>query len=443
MQTLPSYHKIWKISYPIILSLLAQNIVAVTDTAFLGRVGEIELGASAIGGLFYYVLFMLGFGFGTGAQILIGRRNGEKQYGEIGRIFDQTLYIFVAMAILLVIVIKLGAPLFFKTFVSSPAIYEASVKFIQYRVWGLLFAFANVAFRAYYVGITNTKFLTYSAIIMAVANIFLAYALIFGNFGFPKMGIAGAGLASSISEGVSAVFFFAATFLDKKTKQFQLFRFPKFDKEIIIKTWNISVFIMLQNFVSLAAWFAFFLIIERTGERPLAISNIMRSIYMLLMLHIWAFSATTNTLVSNAIGEGFSRNVTAIIGRVNKMSVSLTILITLVAAVLPDFLIRIYTTTPELVDGTRPVFYVVISALLPLALAVNWFSGVSGTANTKAALSIEIAAIVIYVVYVYYITFIARASLPVIWTSEFVYSAVLGLLSYFYIKSGKWQKMKV
>ena len=73
-----TYNNIWQISYPIILSLVAQNVVNVTDTAFLGRVGEVELGASAIGGLFYISIFMLGFGFGTGAQILIARRNGEK-----------------------------------------------------------------------------------------------------------------------------------------------------------------------------------------------------------------------------------------------------------------------------------------------------------------------------------------------------------------------------
>jgi len=443
LHTLPSYHKIWKISYPIILSLLAQNIIAVTDTAFLGRVGEVELGASAIGGLFYYSLFILGFGFGTGAQILIGRRNGEKQFGEIGRIFDQTLYIFVVMGIVLLIVIKLWAPLFFSTFVSSPAIYDASVIFIQYRMWGLLFAFINVAFRAYYVGTTNTKLLTYSAIIMAVVNIFLDYCMIFGNFGFPEMGIAGAALASAISEGVSAAFFFIVAFLDKNTKKYQLFRFPKFDKEIVVKTWNISVFIMLQNFVSIGAWFAFFLIIEQIGERPLAISNIMRSIYMLLMLHIWAFSATTNTLVSNAIGEGFVKNVPAIIGRVNKISVLITLAVMLTAFAMPDFLIRIYTDDPLLVSGTRTVFYVVISALLPLALAVNWFSAVSGTANTKVALTIETTTIVLYLVYVYYITFVANASLTVIWTSEFVYSVLLGILSYFYIKSGRWQKIKV
>ncbi|HPK04913.1 MAG TPA: MATE family efflux transporter, partial [Bacteroidales bacterium] len=66
MKQLPSYRQIWRISYPLILSLLAQNVINVTDTAFMGRVGEVELGATAIAGIFYVVLYMLGFGFSIG-----------------------------------------------------------------------------------------------------------------------------------------------------------------------------------------------------------------------------------------------------------------------------------------------------------------------------------------------------------------------------------------
>ena len=71
---------IWNVSYPIFLSLLAQNVINVTDTAFLGRVGEVELGASAMGGLYYICAFTIAFGFSTGSQIVIGRRNGEGRY---------------------------------------------------------------------------------------------------------------------------------------------------------------------------------------------------------------------------------------------------------------------------------------------------------------------------------------------------------------------------
>ena len=73
-----SYRDIWKIAFPVLISALVEQLVGMTDTAFLGRVGEIELGASALGGIFFIVVFMLILGFCSGAQILMSRRNGEQ-----------------------------------------------------------------------------------------------------------------------------------------------------------------------------------------------------------------------------------------------------------------------------------------------------------------------------------------------------------------------------
>ncbi|MCF8367165.1 MAG: MATE family efflux transporter, partial [Bacteroidales bacterium] len=336
----PSYRQIWIISYPIILSLLAQNIIGVVDTAFLGRVGEVELGASAIGGLFYHAIFMLGFGFGTGAQILMARRKGEGLFSQIGKIFDHTLYIFAAFSLAIIIFTLWLSPMFLGKFMSSEAVYHASVRYLDFRIWGIMFAFTNVAFRAYYVGIAKTGLLGWSAGIMAVVNIILDYAMIFGNWGFSEMGIEGAALASVIAEGVSVVFFVVATLLNRSNQKYHIFHLPRFDREIVRRTWNISVFIMLQNFVSLSAWFLFFLIIEQTGERPLAISNIIRSLYLLLMIHVWSFSASVNSLVSTAIGEGNSNAVFPIIHKVNKMGMTISLVIIAIAIFIPETLLR-------------------------------------------------------------------------------------------------------
>lgn len=84
--------QIWNVSYPIFLSLLAQNVINVTDTAFLGRVGEIELGASAMGGLYYICAFTIAFGFSTGSQIIMARRNGERNYKEVGPVMIQGIF---------------------------------------------------------------------------------------------------------------------------------------------------------------------------------------------------------------------------------------------------------------------------------------------------------------------------------------------------------------
>lgn len=66
--------------------------------SFLGHVGEVELGASALAGVLYMAIYMLGFGFSIGVQILIARKNGERKYGEIGGIFMQGAFFLLALA---------------------------------------------------------------------------------------------------------------------------------------------------------------------------------------------------------------------------------------------------------------------------------------------------------------------------------------------------------
>jgi len=436
----PGYKRIWTISYPIILSLIAQNAVNVTDTAFLGRVGEIELGASAIGGLFYISLFMLGFGFSIGGQILIARRNGEKKYNEIGKITDNSLYFLMGMGLFLFMVIYFFSPLILRPMIASDAIYKASTDFLQYRIYGIFFAFGNVLLRSFYIGTTSTRVLTYNAIILAGTNIFLDYCLIFGNFGFPQMGIKGAALASSISEAVSALFFFSYTFLKVDLKKYNLFRFGHIDWKVIRSTFNISIFVMMQMFLSLAGWFVFFMIVEKMGERSLAVSNIIRSIYIVLMIPVFAFGSTTNSLVSNLIGEGKIDSVLKVIKKVALMNFVLIGTLVLISAILPGLIISIYTNDISLINDSLPVLYVIMITLFAFSFTSILFNGVSGTARTEIALLIEVITIGIYLFAAWILAVVLKLPIHIVWTTEIVYFVIMGLLSYIYLKSGYWKK---
>jgi putative MATE family efflux protein len=414
--------------------------VNVTDTAFLGRVGEVELGASAIAGLFYISIFMLGFGFGIGGQILIARRNGERNYSDIGRITDNSLYFLFGLGLLLFILVKFFSPVILRPLIASDDIYLASIDFLQFRIYGIFFAFGNVLLRAFFIGTTCTKVLTYNALIMAGANVFLDYALIFGNFGFPQMGIKGAALASSISEAISAVFFFSYTIYMVDLKKYNLLRFARFEWKVVKTTLDISFSVMLQYFLSLAGWFAFFMIIEKMGERSLAISNIVRSAYIVLMIPVFAFGSITNSLVSNLIGEGKSDFVIPVIKKVAILNFALIGSVVLISAFIPRTLISIYTSDPELITQTVPTFYVVMSALVMFSFASILFNGVSGTANTATALWIELATIIIYLTVAWMLAVKLQLSIELVWTSEYIYFLVMSILSYLYLKSGRWRK---
>mgnify|MGYP000870741810 FL=1 len=439
---LPGYSKIWNVSFPIVLSLVAQNAINVTDTAFLGRVGEIELGASAIAGLFYISIYMLGFGFSIGGQILIARRNGEKNYGEIGRITDNSFYFLMGLAVILFLIIFFFAPLMLKPLIESPQIYQASVDFLKYRIFGIFFALGVVLLRSFYIGITHTRILTVASIIMAGSNIILDYGLIFGHLGLPEMGIKGAALASSISECIAAVFYFIYTFKKVDRNKYNLFRFGPVDWTIIRKTFNISVFIMMQTFLSLIGWFIFFMIIEKLGERALAVSNIVRSIYIVIMIPVFAFGSTTNSLVSNMIGAGDSRHVLSVVKKISILNFLIILSFTAVFALIPHLVVSVYTTDPSLIADTVPVLYVVMGALTLFSFSSILFNAVSGTARTEVALLIEVITIGIYLLTAYILAVSFNMPLYIVWTSEFVYFLIIGTLSYAYMKSGHWKKVK-
>lgn len=191
-----SYKQIWFIAYPILISLVMEQLIGMTDTAFMGRVGEVELGASAIAGVYYMTFYMIAFGFSLGAQIIMGRRNGEGNYAKIGPIFYKGTYFLLGVALVLFVSSHFVSPLILERFIDSPHVHEAAVSYIRWRVYGFFFSFVAVMFRAFFVGTTQTKTLTLNSIVMVLSNVVFNYILVFGKLGFPAMGIAGAAIGS-------------------------------------------------------------------------------------------------------------------------------------------------------------------------------------------------------------------------------------------------------
>lgn len=300
--------KILKITFPVLVCLLMEQLIGLTDTAYLGRVGEAELGASALAGIFYLMIFMLGFGFSIGAQILIARRNGAKEYSQIGPLFMQSTAFLLLMALVLFILSKVFVARIMGTLIEAPDVREAAVRYLDYRVYGFFFAYVGSMFRAFYVGTTRTRILTINSIVMVLTNVVLNYLLIFGKFGFPEMGIAGAAIASSISEGVSALFYILYTRYRTDWRRYK-FRFTGFDFSLLKQILSLSVWVMIQQGVAFLAWFLFFLCIEHLGKRDLAATNIVRAVSSLIFMFINAFASTTSSLVSNLIGAGYTEQI--------------------------------------------------------------------------------------------------------------------------------------
>lgn len=433
-----NFKKIWEISYPILFGLIIQQIIGLTDTAFLGRVGEIELGASAIAGVFYIMIFMLGQGFSVGAQIIIARRNGEENYKRIGPVFYQGTAFLLLTAVAVIALILWNAPLILKQVVSSPNVLQASIDYLEPRVFGFVFAFLIVMFRAFYVGITDTKILTFNALLMLVVNVGLDYILIFGKLGMPAMGIRGAAVASVVSEAVSALFFIVYTLKKTNLKKYGFDNIVIADMKTLGRILNISFWTMLQNVVSLSTWLMFILATEHLGENELAITNILRSISSLPFMISGALYGSANAITGNLIGSGNDDQVEKTAKKIILMGYAAGIALEMLMLISPYYVMRIYSDNIALINQAIPAYYAMLTTYLTLVPGFILLGVISGTGNTKQAMGLEFIALGIYTLTVWYVVIYLKADIAVCWLCEHPYNILLTYLTYRYLKKNNW-----
>ena len=427
-----TYKNIWLVNLPVMMSVLIEQLINITDAIFLGHVGDIELGASALAGIWFLAIYMLGFGFSLGLQVVIAHRNGEQHFSETGKTFFQGLFALSVMAIVLCTLSKLFSPVILKHLITSDDVYDAVIRYLDWRIWGLLFTFPALAFRAFFVGITKTRILAIGAIVMVTTNVLLNYLLIFGNLGFPRLGISGAALASTISELSFLIVLVVHVYRKVDRRHYGLK--PVCELPLLIRLLRLSIWSMMHSFTGVAPWFLFFVMIEHLGEAQLAIANIVRSISTVFFVIVCSFSTTTGSLVSNLIGAGEYKKIMPLCRKMMGLSFLLGIPLIMLTLFFSDEVIGIYTRNQELIRDAFGPFVVMLSNYFLSVPAHIYCNAVTGTGRTRTAFVFELITIVLYLLYLFLIVVRFDAPLVIYWTAELLYVFVLFVLSYWYMK---------
>jgi putative MATE family efflux protein len=439
-----STKQILKIALPISLALLVPQLNFVANTVFLGGLGETELGAAGITGVFYLVFALVGSGLNSGLQALIARRAGENRPSEIGKMFAQAIWIALGFAVANIIITYLLGSLFLSTVLHHETIRQEASLFISIRILGLPFLYLFQIGNALLVGTNNSRYMKYGFIAEAVLNVFLDYGLIYGKFGLPQLGFNGAAIASVFAEITGAVIVFAIIIAKKLHLRFSLFEYLRFDKKLSGLIFRQSSPLILQFVLSVGAWLLFYILIENSGtgehaERPLAISNTMRTVFAVFGVFVWAFANTSNAMVSNIIGQGKQNEVLMLVKKIAKLSLLFTASLSIIINIAPHLFLSIFSTDTYFIRESIPVLRIVSVSLLLMSISAVCLNAVTGTGNTKINLAIEIVAIIVYGIYVYLVLRVWHLSLEVAWASEFVYWSVIFCLSSLYLRSGRWK----
>jgi len=427
------------------LGSAAQNVIALSDSVFLYHLSEEDFATIGFVGMFYLVIAAIGYGFSRGGQIMIARRAGEGNAGEIGRTFYSMAYFELGLALLMFLFMQYGTYYFFGLFVNSEVVFEKSLEYLDTRSWGVFFSYVGVAVIALYTGIARTTFIIVDTVILGAVNILLNYGLIFGAWGLPAMGIAGAGLASTIAEIVAFLVFMVYILFDQQAREYRLFKLPNIDFKLIKQQYRLALPIVAQSFVGLGSWFVFFGIVENLGERELAITNLVRMVYLILSIPTWGFASGVNTLVSNFIGQQKRQAVIPIIWKTAKICWLTTMVVTLPVVLFPHELLYplLGGSDMSLITDAQPVFYVLVAILTCFSIGSVFFNGLAGTGATFFGLIIQTICAAVYLAYIYSIVNFTHLGLPWAWASEILYWIVMMSIVLWYMRSKRWHGLKV
>ncbi len=433
-----SNRQILQIALPISVSLIIPNVNFITNNIFLGGLGIKELGNAGITGVYYLVLMVGGNGLGNALQAIISRKGGEGKPEEINKIFTQGIRIVLWFALGGMLFTWFLAPVCLRPFI-LPENFNQEMDFLKIRMWGLPFLFLFQAGNAFLVGTLNSKFLLVGTIGQAVINIFFDYALIYGALSFPQLGFNGAAVASVIAEVAGMIIVYVVIFRMGLKRKFNLFNSFRYNKIYSRAVLNISAPLVLQFVLSTVTWLAFFILLEQYGNRAKAISNAMRNIFGLMGIMIWAFSSTSNTMVSNLIGQGLNDKVVPAVNKIMLLSLGTTICMLAVLNIFPNHFLNLFRQDEFFVQEALPVVRVVSLGMIMMSVAGVWLNAVTGTGKTKLNLVIEVTAIVFYIVYTLIVMRKLKLPLPVVWSNELVYWLFIFLVSFWFIKKGKWK----
>jgi len=289
---------------PLIGTQLAQIAIGTTDTVMIGWLGTRELAASVLGAQAYFVILMLGSGFAFALMPMIAQAVGAGDVRAVRRTTRMGLWISLAYCLAVMLPLWFLEPILV-ALGQDPGISAMAGQYMRIMQWSIFPAMCVFAMRSFLAALEHTRIVLVATILAAIANGFLNYALIFGHWGAPAMGLRGAAVASVISSFGSFALLWLYAMRAPAIRRFELHvRFWRPDwpafREVIHLGWPISLTVIAE----VALFSASSLLMGWIGPVQLAAHGIALQLASLAFMVPLGFASAGTIRVGKALGAG-------------------------------------------------------------------------------------------------------------------------------------------
>ena len=350
------YKKIMKLALPAIAGLSTQMVVSLVDTAMIGRLGHATyaLAAMGVGVLATWALISFFSSLATGTHVLVARSFGQKDYNECGNVLNTSFVLSLLIGILVSFAGVLSAYSISQFFSADQFVGKLAGDYLYFRFMGIPFFLITVSFRGFFFGIGKTKIFMYSAILVNFLNIIFNYIFIFGAFGIKGMGLAGAGIGSTLATMCDVVFYLTVLSFHIYRSKFNYFKNFRFSLKLATSIVNISLPVSLQNVFILVGFLVFISITGLIGTQEQAASQLVISSLMISIMPCFGFGIAVQTLVGSSFGAGDNNKAVFYGFQTSKIATIYTIIVGLIFSFFPRVILNIVTENQSIIETAVP-----------------------------------------------------------------------------------------
>jgi MATE family multidrug resistance protein len=438
-----SVSELLSISIPLIITALSGNLLVVMDRLMLSYYSLDAMNAVSGVGIVFATVYFPGVAITAMTEVFVGQYNGADQYHKMASPVWQMIWFSIASVIIYIPLALMGEKFFLAT-----AFIEEGLLYYQVFVYGCPLFLIQSSLSGFFIGLGRTRLITSVVLFGNGINIILNYIFIFGMGSIPAMGTVGAAIASIIAE-VIQVLILLFIFLNSYNHQRYQTRRLSFDIALLWKELKIGIPNAVGHTLEIAGWAFLTNFRAHFGMDYIIVMTITSTTYIFFTFFTDGIHKGVTAIVSNFIGAKQYDSINLLKKSAYKIQVTVAIFLffpmVLFSETVIQSLVDLSTFSDAAIWGIKlgmlgNFLFMVIDGFFWIYAGMLTAGG-----DTKALMFINSTAVWIICILpsVIWLTYFPSESYTVSLYMYPLYGAVLTLLLYFRVKSGKWIKLNI
>ena len=443
------YREVLVVAIPLILSTATWSVQHFVDRMFLTWYSPEAIAAAMPAGMLNFSMVSIFMGTAGYVTTFVAQYYGARRFHRIGPALWQGVYVSLFGGLVIVCAIPFAEPVF-RLVGHSPLVQQNEVAYFKILCLGGGAYAASYALSAFFSGRGKTWPVLWVNVATTVVNLVLDYALIFGHWGFPELGIRGAGIATVVAGVFSLLMFFVLLSSGSNNDTFHTIKGWRLEKDLFVRLLRYGFPSGVQFFLEMAGFTAFVLLVGRLGIASLAATNIAFNINTLAFMPMIGCGIAVSVLVGQYLGGDKPDRAQSVV--YSGFHLTLVYMVSIAAAyvLIPDVFVAPFALRAD--PGGFSEIYGYSIILLRFVAVYSVFdtmniifcSAIKGAGDTRYVMLITvILSVFVFVLPVYLAVVVFELGLMVAWVFATAYITLLGFIFYFRFLGGKWKTMRV